>query len=210
MKKMFFLICIFAISGVTYAKSHGHAHHASHSTGGYYIGYEIGDNDWDSGVTDVSGATLDEDDTGWAIVAGYHYSDGLDIEFGYADFGEASLSGSSGNTFKYEGTSYTFNATAAISLEGDAFLIGIKPKMSISDTVDVFARAGVNIWDTKIKISNGTASADVKDDGNDLYYGFGLSGTFGNFNLSYSHTNYEFDSDDVDSNAFAINYKLQF
>jgi len=210
MKKITLIIGLFLVPGFSYADSHKKGPDHSNMGKGSYITYEIGDNEWDSGVSDVVGASLDEDDTSWALIWGKHLSPNLDLELGYIDYGEASLSGVSGNTFKFEGTTYTFNATATAMLEGDAWILGIKPKMSISDTVDVFARVGINMWDSTLRISSATASADVSDDGSDLYYGFGLSGTFDNFIFSFSHTRYEFDQEDVDSNGLAISYRLNF
>ena len=84
----------------------------------------------DTGVTIVSGAVLDETDSGYAILVGVHLNDNLDIELGYKDFGEASLAGASGNQFTYEGTTYEFNTTATITMEGDAYLIGVNPNIS--------------------------------------------------------------------------------
>ncbi len=175
---------------------------------GNYVEFSILDSSWDTGVSNVSGATLDEDDSGFAITGGMPLGDNLDLEFGYADFGEASLSGSSGNTFDYDSVSYTFNATATIQLEGDSIFIGLKPKMSLTDSISAYARLGFNMWDTTLTVSTGTASADVSDDGNDLYYGFGVSGKMGGLNISLSHSNYEFDSDDVDSTSLSVSFKF--
>ncbi len=175
---------------------------------GNYVEFSILDSSWDTGVSNVSGATLDEDDSGFAITGGMPLGDNLDLEFGYADFGEASLSGSSGNTFDYDSVSYTFNATATIQLEGDSIFIGLKPKMSLTDSISAYARLGFNMWDTTLTVSTGTASADVSDDGNDLYYGFGVSGKMGGLNINLSHSNYEFDSDDVDSTSLSVSFKF--
>ena len=70
---------------------------------GNHIEFSILDSSWDTGISNVSGATLDEDDTGFAIVWGGPFTDNIDLEIGYADFGEASLSGTNGNTFDYRG-----------------------------------------------------------------------------------------------------------
>ena len=76
--------------------------------------------------------------------------------------------------------------------------------MSITDSISAYARLGFNMWDSTLTVSSGTASADVSDDGNYLYYGFGVSGKMGGLNISLSHSNYEFDSDDVDSTALSV------
>ena len=171
---------------------------------GNHIEFSILDSSWDTGISNVSGATLDEDDTGFAIVWGGPFTDNIDLEIGYADFGEASLSGTNGNTFDYKGTSYTFTATGTISVEGDSFFVGVKPKMSLTDSLGAYARFGLTSWDTILTASSASGSVDATDDGVDLYYGFGVSGSVGGLNISLSHSIYEFDADDVDSTALSI------
>ena len=177
-------------------------HHGNH------FEFSILNSSWDTGISNVSGATLDEDDTGFAIVWGGPFTDNIDLEIGYADFGETSLSGSSGNTFDYKGTSYVFTATGTIAVEGDSFFVGIKPKMSLTDSLDAYARFGLTSWDTILTASSASGSADTSDDGVDLYYGFGVSGNISGFTLSLSHSIYEFDADDVDSTALSISVKF--
>ncbi len=176
----------------------------------YFLSYELSDNEWDTGVAVVSGAVLDEDDNGYAILGGIHLNDNLDIELGYKDFGEASLAGASGNRFTYEGTTYQFNATATITMEGDAYLIGVKPKYKLSESLSLYGRLGVSMWDVTLGVATGTSSANVDDDGNDIYYGLGIQGKFGGLDFSLAHSKYEFDSDEVDSNALSVSYMLNF
>ena len=178
--------------------------------GKYFLSYELSDNEWDTGVAIISGAVLDEDDNGYAILGGIHLSDNLDIELGYKDFGEASLAGASGNQFTYEGTTYQFNATATITIEGDAYLIGVKPKYKLSENLSLYGRLGVSMWDVTLGVATGTSSANVDDDGNDIYYGLGIQGKFGGLDFSLAHSKYEFDSDEVDSNALSVSYTLNF
>ena len=178
--------------------------------GKYYLSYEVSDNKWDIGVTVVSGATLDEDDTGYAILGGIHLNDNLDLEFGYKDFGEAYLAGASGNTFRLDGTLYAFNTSAIIVAEGEAYLIGLKPKHDLTENISIFAKIGVNMWDTTYHLATGTASGSVDDDGTDFYYGVGVSASFAGLDIGLSHSIYEFDSDDVESTALSLSYTLNF
>ena len=180
------------------------------SQGKYFLSYEFSDNEWDTGVTIVSGAVLDETDSGYAILVGVHLNDNLDIELGYKDFGEASLAGASGNQFTYEGTTYEFNTTATITMEGDAYLIGVNPKYKLSENLSLYGKLGVNIWDVTLGVATGTSSENIDDDGNDIYYGLGIQGKFGGLDFSLAHSKYEFDSEEVDSNALSISYVLNF
>ena len=173
-----------------------------------YVEFSILNSSWDSGISNVSGATLDEDDSGFAITGGIPLSGSLDLEIGYADFGDASLSGVSGNTFDYKGSSYVFTGTGAIILEGDSYFLGLKSKMPLTDSISAFGRVGFNSWDSTLSVASATASASVSDDGTDLYYGFGVSANMGNLNISLSHSYYEFGSDDVDSTALSMSIEF--
>ena len=178
--------------------------------GKYFLSYEVSENEWDTGVAVVSGAVLDDDDNGYAILGGIHLNENLDIELGYKDFGEASLSGASGNQFTYEGTTYEFITTATITMEGDAYLLGIKPKYKLSENLSLYGRLGISLWDVTLGVATGTSSGNVDDDGKDTYYGLGIQGNFGGLDFSLAHSRYEFDFDEVGSNALSVSYTLNF
>ena len=74
----------------------------------WYVGGAFGSTAIDTGVSAVSGATLDEEDTGSSFFIGTKMSENLSVEGFYTDFGEASLSGDSGDTFVLDGTTYHF------------------------------------------------------------------------------------------------------
>mgnify|MGYP001177446092 CR=1 FL=1 len=178
--------------------------------GKYFLSYEVSENEWDTGVAVVSGAVLDDDDNGYAILGGIHLNENLDIELGYKDFGEASLSGASGNQFTYEGTTYEFITTATITMEGDAYLLGIKPKYKLSENLSLYGRLGISLWDVTLGVATGTSSGNVDDDGKDTYYGLGIQGNFGGLDFSLAHSRYEFDFDEVGSDALSVSYTLNF
>ena len=178
--------------------------------GKYYLSYEVSDNKWDTGVTVVSGATLDEDDTGYAILGGIHLNDNLDLEFGYKDFGEAYIVGAVGDTFRLDGTLRAFTSSVALAVEGEAYLIGLKPKYDLTENISIFGKIGVSMWDTTYHLAIGTASGSVDDDGTDFYYGAGVSASFAGLDIGLAHSMYEFDSDEVDSTALSLSYTLNF
>ena len=176
----------------------------------FYIGLEVSNNEYDTGVSAVSGATLDDEDTGYAIVGGFMLADNIDLEFGYRDFGEASLKGDSGDTFTLDGTDYVFTASATIKAEADSFFLGIKPSHTLTDNVQVFGRLGIHNWDSTVSVSSGTASADVHEDGTDPYYGVGLSAKFSNgFVAEASYNSYQTD-DDITSLSGFIGYRFEY
>ena len=80
---------------------------------GSYVGIDYLNNKIDTGITNIS-STLDETDSGYSLFYGTEFTENLDIEASYQDFGEASLSGVNGNQFKVDSTTYQFNATATL------------------------------------------------------------------------------------------------
>jgi hypothetical protein len=198
MKKIIITFLLIFLSSVSFAEDR------------FYIGVEVSNNEYDTGVSAVSGATLDDEDTGYAIVGGFKLADNIDLEFGYRDFGEASLKGDSGDTFTFNGTDYVFTASATIKAEADSFFLGVKPSHNLTDNVQVFGRLGFHAWDSKLSVSSGTSSSDVNEDGTDPYYGVGLSAKFGNgFVAEASYNTYETD-DDITSLSGFIGYRFTY
>jgi len=198
MKKIIISLLLIFISSVSFAEDR------------FYIGFELSNNEVDTGVSAVSGATLDDEDTGYAIVGRFMLADNIDLEFGYRDFGEASLKGDSGDTFTLDGTDYVFTASATIKAEADSFFLGIKPSYNLTDNVQVFGRLGFHNWDSTVNVSTATSSADVNDDGTDPYYGVGLSAKFNNgYVVEASYNTYETD-DDITSLSGFIGYRVTY
>lgn len=183
---------------------------SSFSNERFYFGFEVSDNDIDTGVSAVSGASLDEDDTGYGIMAGFVLNENFDIEFGYRDFGEATLKGDNGDTFVYKGDTYQFNTTATVTLEGDSYNLGIKPKYNITDNVKVFGRLGIHSWESSLNASSATTSANSTSDGEDMYYGAGIAANFNNFVVEASYNSFEFDDEDVTSLTGFVGYRFTY
>ena len=208
-----FLFLTLGFTSITFAGSHGKgmpqdASHESH--GKYTITYEILDNSWDSGVNTIVGATLDEDDNGYGIVLGYDLGNNLVLEAAYRDLGQASLSGASGNTFKYGGVAYTFNATATVFVEADTLTLGLKKSFNFSDNLSVFARAGIHRYESTLGVTAATASVDTSNKDQDIYYGVGASYSMGNIHLNIAHDTYDIDYGEIDSTGISLSYNLAF
>ena len=90
----------------------------------FYAGIDIAQISLDTGVSNIS-ANLDEDDTLMKFTGGYNVNENVSIEAFYLDFGQASLSGVSGNRFSYKGSTYQFIATGTIYLTADVAGVGI-------------------------------------------------------------------------------------
>ena len=172
-----------------------------------YIGIDYLNNKIDTGVTNIS-SNLDEKDTGYSLYAGMPINENLDIEISYQDFGEASLSGVSGNQFKVGSTTYQFTTTATIAAEADSFGIAAKPKYNINDNITVYGKLGIHSWESTLSVNAATGNANVTEDGTDIFYGAGIQVAFNNLSARVGYTIYDLDGEDVDSINAGLAFKF--
>ena len=174
---------------------------------GVYIGIDYLNNKIDKGITNIS-SNLDEKDKGYSLYAGMPINENLDIEISYQDFGEASLSGVSGNQFKVGSTTYQFTTTATIAAEADSFGIAAKPKYNINDNITVYGKLGIHSWESTLSVNAATGSANVTEDGTDIFYGAGIQVAFNNLSARVGYTIYDLDGEDVDSINAGLAFKF--
>lgn len=196
MKKTFLLLFVFSILNFQSVKSEQ-----------IYVGIDYLRNKIDTGITNIS-SNLDEKDNGYSLYTGFSVIENVDLEVSYNNFGEASLSGVSGNQFKIDGTTYEFTATATLSVKATSIGVAAKPKLQLSDGVMIYGKLGVHQWDSEFKVSSTDTSATLDDDGSDVYYGAGLEVAISNFKGRIGYSLYDLDGDDIDSiNAgFILNF----
>ena len=196
MKKTFLLFFVFFFLNFQSVKSEQ-----------IYVGIDYLKNKIDTGITNIS-SNLDEKDNGYSLYTGFSVIENVDLEVSYNDFGEASLSGVSGNQFKIDGTTYQFTATATLSVKATSIGVAAKPKLQLSDGVIIYGKLGVHQWDSEFKVSSTDTSATLDDDGSDVYYGGGLEVSISNFKGRIGYSLYDLDGDDIDSiNAgFILNF----
>lgn len=156
---------------------------ANAADNGFYLGASVGRSNVDIKQGPVR---LNDDDTGFKLIAGLRPLDWLGVELNYVDFGKAKNS-----TYQAEGN--------AIS----AFAVGFLPV----GPVDLFAKAGLVNSDTKVKL-RGLGDA-FKSDGTDLAYGVGVQ--FRLLSLSVRAEYEVFDVDHLDDlNLFSIGATYTF
>ena len=196
MKKLVILLFTFSLLGLQSVKSEE-----------AYIGIDYLNNKIDSGVTNIS-SKLDEDDSGYSLYAGVPMSEEMDLEISYNDFGEASLSGVSGNQFKIGADTYEFNATATLAVKATSIGFAAKPKMEIADGVTLYGKLGVHMWDSKLSIASTTVSASADEDGTDVFYGAGVEVSLANLKGRIGYSLYDMDGEDVTSLNVGLIYNF--
>ena len=196
MKKLLIILFTFSILGLQSVKSEE-----------MYIGIDHLNNKIDTGVTNIS-STLDEKDSGYSLFAGLPLNENLDIEVSYNDFGEASLSGVSGNQFTIDGTTYEFNATATLAVSATSIGFAAKPKVELSEGVILYGKLGVHNWDSEFNVTSTTATANEGEDGSDVFYGAGIEANLINLKGRIGYSLYDLDGEDIKSVNVGLSYNF--
>jgi len=150
-----------------------------------YIGVGFGSVDYDAeSISNFDGPT------GFELMVGKEISRNLSFEISYIDFGEAD-----------DGT------TPVRHLESDAITAGALLRGKVGKTADVFLKLGMLSWDKEVT-QDGAGLID-KDDGTDIFYGFGVMvKASDNISIGARYNSYDFDGDDV--TMLSINAQLSF
>ena len=187
MKKLIFILFAFSMINFQSVKSQD-----------MYVGIDYLNNKIETGVTNIS-STLDEKDSGYSFYAGFPMSNTMDIEVSYNDFGEASLSGVSGNQLKIGSDTYEFTATASLAVSATSVGVAAKQKLELAEGVMLYGKLGVHQWDSKFSVSSTDTTASLDDDGADVFYGAGLEVSMSNLKGRIGYSLYDLDGEDIDS-----------
>jgi len=174
---------------------------------GSYVGIDYLNNKIDTGITNIS-STLDESDSGYSLFFGGEITENIDLETSYQNFGEASLSGVSGNQFKVGSTTYEFNATASLSVKSSSWGAAAKPKMNLNDNVTAYGKLGIHNWKSTFGVTSTTATASEDDKGTDVYFGGGIELNYNNLIGRVGYTSFDLDGDKIQSTNIGLALKF--
>ena len=180
--------------------------------GGIYGGVSYGSSTVDTGITGLTGtASLDEDGTGYKLFIGKKVSKTLSIEGFYADFGEATLTGNTGDQFVLGGSTFQFlvnNATLAISATG----VGANANFThnFTDKSSIIGRLGLLSWSGTVSVTGSNVTGgSYTTSGSDIFYGIGYQHNFTKkvgLVIDYDF----FTMDDLDINTLSLGVKVKF
>lgn len=176
-----------------------------------YVGINYGQSEIDTEATNLTGsASLDEKDSGIKLYAGLNLDENFAIEAHYADFGEASLSGNSGDTFSIDGTTFGFTQNGVtVKTEVKSFGISGIYRLPVNDTITPFAKLGIHRWDAEGTMSSGDASVSVSDDGTDLFYGLGIAVSLSDeVTLRAEYERFNGDEDPIEYLSAGVSYQF--
>ena len=174
---------------------------------GSYVGIDYLSNKIDTGITNIS-STLDESDSGYSLFFGSEITENLDLETSYQNFGEASLSGVSGNQFKIGSTTYQFNATATLYQKASSWGMAAKPKINLNDNVTAYGKLGIHNWKSTLGVSSTTVTASEDDKGTDVYFGGGIELNYNNLIGRVGYTSFDLDGDKIQSTNIGLALKF--
>ena len=154
------------------------AENTSYQGKDFYINVNAGMSTHDTGVTSVTGATLDDNDTGYIVNIGRRMSTSWGFEGMYYNMGSATLKGSAGDTFVLDGTTYQFDSAATLSNTISGFGGAAVFYMATDEWLSIYGRLGLHVWNQEGSVTaldNDTGFADkFFDSGEDFYWGIGV------------------------------------
>ena len=178
----------------------------------------------DKGLDELkgTGVTIDDNDTIANFSLGYKVSPSLALEGSIISGGEvsASLSGDESGTF--HGKTYSASGTVTVKAKTDnAYLLGLKFSGG-SDPLSINIKAGQLFWNVDYIATgsgtityggtaySGSSSAKFKTvDGNDLYFGIGMSYALSN-NLSIDLGLISYEIDNSDISGYSLSWVRNF
>lgn len=170
---------------------------AAHSAdSGFFAELGVGMTKSDTGIDNVSGVSIDDNDVFFSVGGGYSFNKMFALEAGYTDLGEVEVSAPA------------LAYTATISADG--FYFGPRLTFELAPNVEVYGRLGMFAWDVEAKDSLGTS---IKEDGTDIYFGIGAAYKISDqvsLGAEWTRFTAESDGDDADMDTFGAKLKFNF
>lgn len=156
---------------------------------GFYLGGGFIQSEIDGFESDQ----FDFDDTGWKVIAGFRPLHMFAVEAEYMDLGSESVDLGGLGTAEAEA-----NTTALFGV----LLMPLAP-------VDLYAKAGVALWNVEGGLSGAIGNTSFEDDGTEFAYGAGIQARFGSFGVRGEYEAFDVeDSDGVE--LFSVSFTWTF
>ncbi len=166
------------------------------NAGGWYVGGSVGQTSSDlSGTLDPGpGFSTDDSDTGFKVMGGYNIMKVLSVEAAFVDVGQVSIQ---------EDVPVPDSLTA----EANGFSVEALGILPFANKFEVFAKAGLYLWDGDVAISG---LPSVGDDGTDPTFGLGFGwNAFSRGQVRVEAERYTLDFvGDVDMYSVGFNYRF--
>lgn len=201
-----FFLCLFFLSTSLYA-----VENSSYKGKDFYLDLNVGMATHDTGVSAVSGTTLDQSDLGYQLNLGRRMSKNWGLEGMYYNMGSASITGSVNDTFTMDGTSYIWNTAGTLTASVTGFGGAVVGYASTDEWLEIYGKIGAHVWNqsgSATFLDNNTAFTNqFFDEGFDLYFGLGIDANITpniKANIGYDMINF---TDELDP---AVDYYTTF
>jgi opacity protein-like surface antigen len=176
---------------------------ATAADNGFYLGGGIAQSDYRlANPTAVSG--LDDEDTGWKLIAGFRPLDSFAVEVNYADHGAAAIPGS---LICPPGIGLACPARFELSAKTlSAFAVGF----ATLPFVDLFGKVGAASWKVEARANSTTLGGfSTDEDDVDFAWGAGVQARFGSLagRLEYERFRVVND-DDLDAITLSVTWTI--
>ena len=168
----------------------------SHAAG--YIGVSFGSTSPDEDGFD--------DSDGYKLTAGYNANENVSIEASFTNLGEFDADDDVIAALEF----FSGIAIDDASIEVDGIELAVVGHAPLSDTISIFGRAGIFMWDAEIKIDTVSFGSDSEtDDGSDVFFGAGLSFNVGSqAALRVEYTQYSGGDGDIDFIGAGLDFRF--
>lgn len=158
----------------------------SHAAG--YIGVSFGSTSPDEDGFD--------DSDGYKLTAGYNVNENVSIEASLTDLGEFDADDDLIAALEF----FSGISIDSASVEVDGIEFAVVGHALLSDTVSIFGRVGIFMWDAEYEIDTVSFGSDSEsEDGSDAFFGAGVSFDVGeSAALNLEYVAYEADDGDVE------------
>jgi opacity protein-like surface antigen len=172
MKRIFGALALMAFA------SQAHAQTASEMRP--YFGGGLGYTMRDNGLEDTVGADDVEKDVGFNGLIGLQLNKYFGVEGFYTNFGEATLTGTTGDTFRLNGKTRTFPGPGRISLSGWSTGAAANIGYPVHNLLNAYVKLGFHRWNVEAEVQGVGGRTTASDDGVDLMYGGGIQANITN------------------------------
>jgi len=137
-----------------------------------------------------------DDSDGYKLTAGYNANENVSIEASFTNLGEFDADDDALAALEF----FSGISIDGASVEVDGIEFAVVGHAPLSDTISIFGRAGIFMWDAKYKIDTVSFGSDSEtDDGSDVFFGAGLSFDVGSqAALRVEYSQYDAADGDID------------
>ncbi|WP_068544716.1 outer membrane beta-barrel protein [Thalassotalea crassostreae] len=187
----------------------------------FYVGASIGQTSTDISKDELGFSDevkLDDTDTAIKLIGGYNINKNFSIEASYNDLGEVKASYE--NSFSDGIVSWSYQES--LTAEASGITLSILGKLPLSESFNLFAKAGMNFWDVEgtYKYSERIAipidgiderysdSGSDDDDGKDAFFAVGGEYNFSKIAVRLEYEMFTLDDTDVDVISIGATYNF--